>query len=604
MPEQHFKPGSLVLYKIRPAIVGAIDDKIEIVLEGNKTKRVREKDIKLLHPGPTTDLEALKPVNGNVEEAWELLEGEQAPISEVAELVFGDYTPATAWAAWQLLDDGLYFEGSIKSIRGRRADAVEQTRAERVAKAEEEKSWEEFLLRVEQGVVVEEDHQRLAEVERLALGRQDRSRILKTLGIKESQEAAHEFLIKCGYWPPEFNPWALRQGANLEVPELPVPDLPDEPRVDLTHLAAYAIDDAGNTDPDDAISFDGDRLWVHVADVAALVKPDSHLDMAARERSANLYLPETVVTMLPEAVTHQLGLGLQEKSPALSFGFRLNGDEVSDIEIVASQVQVTRLSYDEVEQRIEESEFDAIYRLTQAFRAQRASRDAAFINLPEVSVKLAGDEIRIKPLPDLRSRQLVTDAMLMAGEAAARFAVRHEIPIPFAVQPEPEEIRQPKTMAEAYAYRRLFKPSSASLTSDKHFGLGLDYYSRATSPLRRYVDLVVHQQLRAFVQGQAVLPRDQVAERVAAANSMNGVIRRSERLSNQHWKQLYLKQQTDWRGEGVIVALEERKAVVIIPELAMETRVRRKADMQLDQLVNLALAEVDVPGQTAYFRIQ
>ena len=122
--------------------------------------------------------------------------------------------------------------------------------------------------------------------------------------------------------------------------------------------------------------------------------------------------------------------------------------------------------------------------------------------------------------------------------------------------------------------------------------------------MRRYVDLVVHQQLRAFVQGQAVLPRDQVAERVAVANSMNGVIRRSERLSNQHWKQLYLKQQTDWRGEGVIVALEERKAVVIIPELAMETRVRRKADMQLDQLVNLALAEVDVPGQTAYFRIQ
>ena len=602
MPDQHFTPGNLVLYKIRPAVVSAVGDKIEITLDGGKTKRVREKDIKFLHPGPAGDLASLTPDGGNVEEAWELLEGEQASISEVAELVYGDYTPAAAWGVWQLLNDGLYFEGSVKSIRARKEEAVKKEQAEREAKAREERLWQDFLQRVEQGSVVEEDHKRLVEVERLALGRQNSSRILKSLGLKETPESAHEFLVKCGYWPLEFNPWALRQGVSLEVPDLPVPQLPDESRVDMTHFAAYAIDDEGNTDPDDAISLDGDRLWVHVADVAALVRPDSHLDLAARERGSNLYLPETVVTMLPPEVTRQLGLGLQEESPALSFGFRLSGDEVTDIEVVVSRVRVTRLSYDEVEQRIDETEFSEIYRLTEQFRAGRMARDAASIDLPEVSVKAVEGEIRIRPLPALRSRKMVTDAMLMAGEAAARFAEQHGIVIPYAVQPPPEEIRQPQTMSEAYAYRRLFKPSSASLTSDKHFGLGLDYYARATSPLRRYTDLVVHQQLRSFILGKENLDREQVAERVAVANSMGGVIRRSERLSNQHWKQLYLLQQKEWSGEGVIVALEERKAVVIIPELALETRVRRKAEMELDQPLKLTLAEVDVPGQTIYFR--
>ena len=140
------------------------------------------------------------------------------------------------------------------------------------------------------------------------------------------------------------------------------------------------------------------------------------------------------------------------------------------------------------------------------------------------------------------------------------------------------------------------------MTLDKHFGLGLDYYTRATSPLRRYMDLVVHQQIRSLVRGEVVLSSEMVAERVASANSRSAVIRRSERLSNQHWKQLYLKQRPDWKGKGVVVALEERKAVVIIPELALETRVRRKQEMQLDQEIGLELAEVDLPAQLLYFR--
>ncbi len=592
-----------MLYKIRPAVVETVGEKIEIRFEDGKTKRVRDKDISLLHPGPGVDLGMLNDLKGNVEEAWELLEGEQASLEEVAELVYGEYTPTSAWATWKLLRDGLYFEGSVRNIRGRKADAVAADKAAREQKAREEQEWADFLERVANGRLEEQDRSRLGEVERVALGQTARSRVLSALNIAESPESAHAFLLRCGYWPASYNPWPARQGANLESPDLPVPPLEEESRRDLTHLEAWAIDDEGNTDPDDAISLEGDRIWVHVADVAALVKPDSHLDLAARARSANLYLPEGMVQMLPPAITDMLGLGLQEESVALSFGFRLNDDaEVEDIEITPSRIRVQRISYEEAEQRLEEDSFAPLHELTRRYRKARLGRSAAEIDLPEVSVKVIDGKVVIRPLPRLASRQMVTDAMLMAGEAAARFAMANDISIPYAVQPEPQEIRQPGTMSESHAYRRLFKPSNAAMSPGRHFGLGLDYYARATSPLRRYMDLVVHQQLRAFVTGGTPLPRDRVTERVAEAGAVGGIIRRAERLSNLHWKLIWLKEQQGWQGDAVILALEERKAVVMIPELALETRIRRTEDMQPDQVVRLQVQEVDVPAQAVYFR--
>ncbi len=592
-----------MLYKIRPAVVASVGDKIEIRFEDGKTKRVRDKDISLLHPGPGVDLGALDAGEGNLEEAWELLEGEQASLEEVAELVYGEYTPASAWGVWQLLRDGLYFEGSVRSIRGRKAQAVADDRAARERKAREAQEWADFLERVQQGKLEEADRSRLGEVERVALGQTAKSRVLSALNITESPESAHAFLLRCGYWPASYNPWPARQGANLESPDLPVPPLVDEPRRDLTHLESWAIDDEGNTDPDDAISLDGERIWVHVADVAALVKPDSHLDLAARSRSANLYLPEGMVQMLPPVTTDLLGLGLQEESVALSFGFKLNdAAEVTDIEITPSRVRVQRISYEAAEQRLKEAAFAPLLAITRRYREARLARNAAQINLPEVSVKVVDGEVQIRPLPRLASRQMVTDAMLMAGEAAARFAEANGISIPYAVQPEPQEIRHPETLSESHAYRRLFKPSNAAMSAGRHFGLGLDYYARTTSPLRRYMDLVVHQQLRAFVTGATPLDKEKVTERVAEAGAVGGIIRRAERLSNLHWKLIWLKEQEHWQGEAVILALEERKAVVMIPQLALETRIRRTEDMQLDQTVKLQVQEVDVPAQAVYFR--
>jgi exoribonuclease-2 len=542
-------------------------------------------------------------LTGSVEEAWELLEGESATLEELAELVFGEFTPASAWASWLLLEDGLWFEGEPGAIRARAGEEVGAERERREAKAAEKAAWEGFLERLGKKSLIEEDLKQLGEVEQLALNRSERSRIFQALGKQERPETAHRFLLDVGYWQEEYNPHPSRLSLREGDPELEIPPLAEEERLDLTHLPAYAIDDEGSEDPDDAITLDGDRIWVHVADAAALIPPDSPLDLEARSRAANLYLPDRVVHMLPPAITHQLALGLQEVSPALSFGFRVDAQgEVQDLEVHRSLVRVSRHSYAEIDGRMAESPFAQLNQAAQRFRQRRLANGAAHLDLPEVRIRVKDGEIDIRPLERLESREMVTDLMLMVGEATAAYALQQDIPLPFATQPPPETPWRPGSMAENYAFRRLLKPSRQDTLEGPHSGLGLDRYVRTTSPLRRYFDLVVHQQLRAHLKGEAPLSVADISDRIAAAGMGGAMIRKGERLSNTHWKLLYLARNPDWQGSGVVVDVEEQRVTLLIPALGMETRMRFNKPPPLNAELPLALRDTDLTELAAWFR--
>ena len=602
MAQQAIQKGSLVLYKIRPAVVTEIAEKITITLEDNKAKRVRDKDITLLHPGPVSTLSDLQVDTVSLEEAWELLEGESCSLADLAELLFDNFTPHTAWSTWQNVVDGVHFDGKPDNIMPRSQQQIAEDLEKIRRKQQEEAETRQFYDHVARAELDENDRKKLSEVEMLALGKTDKSNILRTLDIKQSRESAHQFLVKCGYWEVNYNPYPKRADIDLDQPEIPVDNLQDEQRLDLTGLAAYAIDDAESNDPDDAISFDGEYFWVHVADVSAMVGHDTELDLEARRRAANLYLPEGLVHMLPEQLTHQLGLGLQEESPALSIGFQVSETaEITDIKISPSQIRAQRLSYSEADTLLE-SEFAAIRQVCELFRQKRLANNAAEIELPEASVRVKQDEIVICPLDKGGSRQMVTDAMLMAGRAVAQFCLENDIPVPFATQPEPEEIQQPQKTSEMFAYRRQFKASKTSLQPEKHFGLGLEAYTRATSPLRRYLDLVVHQQLRAFLSGEAVLSMEQLSEKIVSVDQQSALIRRTERQSNLHWKLVYLQQNPQWQGKAIVVDIEERKSTIVIPELAMEAKIRTRDSFKLDDTIRVQINSVDLPEQTAFFQ--
>ena len=430
---------SLVLYKKHPAsITGQEGGRLIIELETGETVKVRPKDVTSLHPGPVGDLSALSPLSGDIETAWELLVGRHTTLPELAELIYESFTPASAWATWQLLDDGLYFQGTPDNIIANSPDEVMSIEAHRKARIQEQQEYAAFLKRVQTGVIQPDDGTNLREVEQVALGMQEKSRVMRDLGQTQSPENAHRLLLNLGYWDESVNPYPIRIKLPTSNPEVLLPSLPDEQRVDLTHLTAYAIDDAGSRDPDDAISLDGNRLWVHIADVAALVPPDSPADLEARARGASLYLPEGTVTMLPTQATQRLGLGLHETSPALSFGLELRGDgSVNLVDIVASWVRVRRLNYEAAETQLKTEALHGLYQAVQRFAERRQANGAIELNLPEVKVRVIDGQVVISPLQPLESRTLVREAMLITGEAVARFAQQKNLPLLYSTQEAP-----------------------------------------------------------------------------------------------------------------------------------------------------------------------
>jgi len=594
---------SLVLYKNRPALVKHIDDKLEIQLEDGKTLKVRPKDVTTLHPGPLKRLNDLQPQEGEVETAWELLAGSTTVLSELAELIYEDYTPSTAWSTWQLVTEGLYFRGVPDAIEVSSPEEVAQRQVAQEAKAAEAEAWATFITQIQDGQLPEDDRY-LREVEDMAFGRITKCRVLRELGRAETPEIAHTLLLKLGYWNETVNPYPQRLGLPTTPPPVTLSDLPNETRIDLTHLPAFAIDDEGSHDPDDALSLEGNRLWVHIADVAALIPPDSPADVEARARGANLYLPEGTVPMLPHQATQALALGLSDISPALSFGLDL-GDEgqVIQVEIVPSLVRVQRLSYEEAEAQLDKEPFKTLYSIAQRYQERRQMNGAIEIELPEVKVRVVEGEVVIRSLLPLKSRDMVREAMLMAGEAIARFALAEELPFPFTSQDSPEEGDFPETMSGMFARRRTMQRSLVKGVPGSHAGLGLDIYTQATSPLRRYADLVAHQQLGAYLRGERVLNDSEVLERVGAAEAVTGTTRQAERQANKHWTLVYLMNHPKWRGQGVLVDKRNLRGTVLIPELDLETRLHLRQDLPLDSTIPLILNKVNLPELEAHFRI-
>ena len=595
---------SLVLYKKRPARVTGVGEKIDLETEDGKSKRVRPKDIELLHPGPITTFSELNALSGGLEDAWELLQGENITLCDLAELIYGDYSPASAWATWQHVEDGLWFRGSPDAIEAMPEVEVEAERQKRELKVAEQAAWQGFVDRIGRRSLLDEDYKRLSEVERLALGYVEKSHIMRELGLQETVESAHRLLLKVGYWQPNHNPFPQRFKLNLSPPDLAYPSLPSEERLDLTHLPAFAIDDEDSRDPDDAISIDGERIWIHVADAAALVLPGSDLDLEAQSRGASIYLPERTVPMLPQQLTDELALGLAETSPALSIGFRLNDLAIPvDVVITPSTVRVRRLSYAEADNLLEQADLKLLLSLSRRFRARRLQAGAAVIDLPEVKVRVSDGRVAVMPLPALDSREMVTDLMLMAGEAVAGFCLEKGVTVPFATQAPPDKPPPAESMAAMYDYRRCFKPSRLKTESEPHASLGLERYCRSTSPMRRYSDLLVHQQLRAYIKGESPLDEATLSKQLNIAQMASAAIRKTERFSNDHWKRVYLQENPAWQGEGVVVAMEKQRATVLIPELAMEEKIRLQKEAELDSRLQLTVREVDLIEGRCYFRV-
>jgi exoribonuclease-2 len=467
-----------------------------------------------------------------------------------------------------------------------------------------------FLERLKaQALDLPGDGRFLQDVEALAYGKTDKSRTLKDLGKPETPQEAHRLLLNTGYWSPLVNPHPARFGLSLFSPKTPLGSLlVAEDRVDLTHFKAFAIDNAWSADPDDAVSVEGNALWVHVADPAAIISPGSPADMEARGRGATLYLPEGASRMIAEDALPLFALGIAETSPALSFKIVLNDDfSIAETEIVRSWVKVTRLTYKEADaliggEQVQENpasytqELARLFKLAQDNMERRLAAGAVAIELPEVHITISEGQVDIEPLMAYRSADMVRECMLLAGEGAARWALQRRLPFPYISQEGGDIPHSPLNgMAGSYQLRRCMRPRTLSVKPGIHWGLGLDAYTQVTSPLRRYTDLLGHQQIRAFLQNETPLSEEEVLLRLAAGDAAAAATVQAERLSRAHWTAVYLADKKGSPWKGVLMEMRGNRGVIMIPALGIETQVAIKKETAPNEEVSLTLSSVKIP---------
>lgn len=605
-----FKAGTLVLFHARTAVVrGTSGDKIEIAIEGGGTKNVREKDIEWLHAGPVSALPPEHLPDPDQESAAELMESETLPFPDFTDLLFSEDSPRAAYSAYLILKDELYFTGSVADgVRVRPREEIERKLAALREKNEAKQRYDARVSRIRARALLPEDLPFMSEIEQVACGINSASRLMKDAGIEALPEKAHRLLIDLGVWTYRNNPFPVRMGVDLSEPSFPPAALPDEAREDMTGMDAYAIDDEGSDDPDDAVSFDGELLWVHIADPAAVAVPDSGLDLAARERGTNLYLPEGVAHMLPAWVTDLCGLGLHETSPALSFGIRIDPEtgEAALERLTPSRVRVQRHTYESAAALAEKPDMARMRSLLNRFREYRASNGALFIRLPEV--KLRADEngiVAIRPVPMTPEREFVANAMLAAGSAVAKWAAENEIPMPFAVQEEPGTPDIPcgdAELARMFALRRACPAGSVSVLPGRHSGLGLEPYVRCTSPLRRYADLLAHRQIRRVLAGLAPIDSDTLEEILRTSEPAADARNRAERFSNEYWTLVYMTQRgAGWQTDAEAVFQQDDRITFLLPELAYEYKARLGGGIKPGSRLRMQLQNADPVNLRARF---
>jgi exoribonuclease-2 len=279
---------------------------------------------------------------------------------------------------------------------------------------------------------------------------------------------------------------------------------------------------------------------------------------------------------------------------------------------------VTRLSYEEADAVIAANAADAaannavtagraadlsaLCSLAERNMERRLNTGAINIELPETHITVNGETVSIDPITPYRSSAMVRECMLLAGEGAARWAIKNGVPFPFASQEAgdiPGEILP--GLAGAWQLRRCMRPRSLSVKPGIHWGLGLDAYTQVTSPLRRYSDLLAHLQIRAFLKGEKPLDADEMLLRLGAGEAAASAAVHAERASRVHWTMVYLSQKKDSVWEAVVMEKKGPRWGLLIPALALETQLALRGTVTPNDTVKITLKSVNIPRGEAVF---
>lgn len=550
-------------------------------------------------------------------EVWELIwaEPEAYDCTFLAGLVFGeevtpDHTAAMYRACW---DDTIHFSRKGDTFAPNPPETVEQLLHQKIRKEEREREltaaaafvkavWEGYTPTPEalaaQGTWIEilkEYALYDTEAPRYRLARDLLNRAEVT-----GSDASFRLLVRLGVWDEDENLLVLRLGVPLRFRPEALNEAEDaarevtegvvvsvDQRRDLTHLHAMSIDSELTQDIDDALSCELSdgliMLGIHIADPASVIRPETLLDQEARERSTSIYFPEGKIPMLPPLLSEEaLSLVANEVRPAMSVLVTLTPEgEVVDYQLTPSLIRVVeRLTYEDADAHIgHDPRLTHPFEIAKRLRQLRFDNGAIALPIPQVDLFMDRDEqITVRKIDrEAPSQILVSELMILANSLVGQFCAQRQIPIVYRGQAAPRE-----TLPTCFTYdpvlhyrqQRAMNPARIGLEPARHSSLGVDVYTTFTSPLRRYVDLLSHRQLHAYLErGEPFYNEEQlrsILAEVEAALSRAGMVEHERR---RYWLLRYLGQRQGEIFTGVVLDRFPRNYLVILPDVMQEVDV-------------------------------
>jgi exoribonuclease-2 len=440
---------------------------------------------------------------------------------------------------------------------------------------------------------------------------------MSEVGIRDV-EGAVEFLIKSGSWredeDPLFRRLGLKEGFPKKVLEearriIEEPD-PEDGVEDLTTLDAYSIDDETTEDIDDAISIhespEGIVVGVHIANVASFIPKWSLLDEEAARRGETIYLPEGDVHMFPPELIKER-LSLFSGAPKLALSLLVLFDEKLNIKsyrFSKSRIFVKEnLTYNKAEDFFRKTPLGLkLIEIALERRRKRIEAGAFIAQLPDLKIRLGEDgQIRIRKIyMNTTAHTIVAEFMILMNWLSGRFFKERRVPAIFRSQSESvsEEARALDENDPLFPLKaiRFLKPARVGLSPEPHIPLGLDVYVQITSPIRRYLDMVLQKQIIGELEGQGATYTDGELERLYPQVEV-GIREKKmiERARERYWLLKYLKGFERKEIMGIVSSLRETGASVYLPEYLIEVPVSLTSDMVLKEgdKINLTVERVD-----------
>jgi exoribonuclease-2 len=378
-------------------------------------------------------------------------------------------------------------------------------------------------------------------------------------------------------------------------------------RKDLTSLSLMTIDGQSTLDFDDALSIEkvGDqfRLGIHIVDVAHFVRKGDAVDQEAFSRGSSIYMPDQKISMLPASLAEDTcSLKAGELRPAISTMVNLSPSlDIIDYEILPSLINIKhQLTYYDVNMAADQNrEYMILREVAAKFRQMRIDAGAVQISVPEINVWLAEDRtITVNKINrESPGRMLVAELMILANWLTAKFLAENKLPAIFRSQPGPRERLykgEGGTLFQNWMQRRFLSRFVLANHAEKHSGLGLDAYVTATSPIRKYFDLITQRQIRAVLGMEKPYTPEEIDEAIQLLELPMSNVARIQFNRHRYWLLKYLEQHIGRKEEAIVLGKRRNNYQILLSGYMIECDLPLSSGIELmpEDLIQVTIQNV------------